>query len=524
MSMRNKNLLAGTALVVVAGVALAGCAAGDADEAPAAETDTINLELWYAPATYNPALATATSDLQNARLGYDTLLRAGEDGLVGGLATDWESISSSEYDFTLRDDATCADGTAITPSVVAGSFEYLVGLEEAGAVTWKNQAFGSGEPTFVADDDAGTLQIMLSEPYSQLLGGISQPGLGIICPAGIEDPEGLAAGAVEGAYSGPYVLTDEQPGASATFTLRDDYNAWPAWSSVEGTPAKTLNFSVQPDGNTSANLLDSGGIDGARFYDSNALRFADEEGFTTVEFASSAYNLVFNQSPGAGSVFEGNQELRAAVAQAIDPQGFNDAGLDGLGMTQYTVNSAGYACALEDPSLLQSYDPAAASGALAGQTIRLLFMSNWDPAADYIAESLRAAGATVEVSAPDPAEWSSQMRTEPQTWDVAIAAENAGPGLIHLSIARYLGPTYPEGGTNVVGADNPEGVAFFTEAMESADAAEQCAAFEAAQETILERVDMMPLITDTHRYVTRPGFAAYVFNGYWDPTAMRITG
>ncbi len=89
--MRNKKSLAGTALVVAAGVALAGCAAGDAEEAPATETDTINLELWYAPATFNPALATATSDLQNARLGFDTLLRAGEDGLIGGLATDWEA-------------------------------------------------------------------------------------------------------------------------------------------------------------------------------------------------------------------------------------------------------------------------------------------------------------------------------------------------------------------------------------------------------------------------------------------------
>ncbi|GAA1682240.1 ABC transporter substrate-binding protein [Microbacterium lacus] len=523
--MRNKKPLAGTALVVVAGMSLAGCAAGNADEAPeAAATDTINLELWYAPATFNPALATATSDLQNARLGFDTLLRAGEDGLIGGLATEWESASSSDYTFTLRDDATCADGTAITPSVVAGSFEYLVGLEDAAAVTWKNQAFGSGTPTFTADDGAGTLQITLSEPYSQLLGGVSQPGLGVICPAGIEDPEGLAAGSVEGAFSGPYTLSDQQPGVSVSFALRDDYDAWPAWTSVEGVPAKTLNYSVQPDGNTSANLLESGGIDGARFYDSNALRFADEEGFSTVTFASSAYNLVFNQTPGAGSIFEGNEALRAAVAQAIDPQGFNDAGLDGLGETQYTVNSAGYACALEEPSLLQSYDPAAASAELDGQTVRLLIMSNWDPAADYLAESLRAAGATVEVSAPDPAEWSKQMRTEPQKWDVALAAENAGPGLIHLSIARYLGATYPQGGTNVVGADNPEGAAFFAEAMQSADPDEQCAAFESAQETILERVDMMPLITDTHRYVTRPGFAAYVFNGYWDPSAVRITG
>ena len=76
----------------------------------------------------------------------------------------------------------------------------------------------------------------------------------------------------------------------------------------------------------------------------------------------------------------------------------------------------------------------------------------------------------------------------------------------------------------MVGADNPEGTALFAEAMESADPEDQCAAFEEAQKTILERVDMMPLITDTHRYVTRPGFAAHVFNGYWDPTAMRITG
>jgi peptide/nickel transport system substrate-binding protein len=76
----------------------------------------------------------------------------------------------------------------------------------------------------------------------------------------------------------------------------------------------------------------------------------------------------------------------------------------------------------------------------------------------------------------------------------------------------------------VVGADNPEGKAFFEEAMASADPDQQCSDFEAAQKTILERVDMMPLITDTHRYVTRPGFAAYVFNGYWDPSAMRITG
>lgn len=523
--MDTKRMLTGAAAIVAAGLVVTGCAstAAPADDAAAA-TDTINAELWYAPSTFDPAKASASSDVEIARLGFDTLLRQGDaEPIVGGLATDWETVSASEYVFTIRDDATCADGTAITPGVVAASFEYLTGLEDSGAVTWKNQAFGSGTPTFTADDAAGTVTIDLSEPYSQLLSGVTRPGTGIICPAGLDDPEGLAAGTVAGAWSGPYTLAENVSGVSVAYALRDDYDAWPEWASVDGEPAATINLTVQPDSNTSANLLESGGVDVARFYDSNALRF-DTDGFSTVTFASSAYNLVFNQAPGTGSVFEGDEALRAAVGQAIDPQGFNDAGLDGLGVAQYTVNSAGYACALDDPSLVQSYDPAAASAELTGKTIRLLIMTNWDPAADYLAESLRAAGATVEVSALDPAEWTKQMRTAPETWDVAVAAENAESGLIHLSIARYLGPTYPQGGTNVAATDNPEAVALFEAGLSAADTATQCENFEAAQKSILERVDMVPLITDTHRYVARAGFATHVLSGYWDPTAMRIVG
>lgn len=522
--MVRKRLLASTALLAGASLALVGCAA-DAGTDTDVTTDTINAELWYAPSTFDPAKAAASADVTVARLGFDTLLRQGDaDGLVGGLATEWESSSASEYTFTIRDDASCADGTTITPSIVAASFEYLVGLEDSGAQTWKAQAFGTGEPTFTADDAAGTLAISLSTPYSQVFSGVTRPGTGIICPAGLDDIDGLAAGTVEGAWSGPYTLTNTTAGVSATYSLRDGYDAWPEWETVEGEPAATINLTVQSDSNTSANLLESGGVDIARFYDSNALRFESDDAYSVVTFASSAYNLVFNQAPGSGSVFEGNRELRAAVTQAINTQGFNDAGLDGLGVAQYTVNSAGYSCALEAPSLLHEFDPAAAAEVLEGQTIRLLIMSNWDPAADYLAESLRAAGATVEVSAPDPADWTRQMRTEPATWDVAVAAENAESGLIHLSIARYLGPTYGEGGTNVAYTDNPEGLELYELGMNAADADSQCESFLAAQESILERVDMMPLITDTHRYVARDGFATHVLSGYWDISAIRIVG
>lgn len=520
--MVRKRLIVGVALTAAATLALSACSAAT-PTTKAGSTDTINAELFYAPATFDPAKSSASSDVTVARLGFDTLLRKGEEsGYIGGLASKWQATSASDYTFTIRDGATCSDGTAITPTVVANSFKYLVGLDDSGALTWKNQAFGSGTPTFTPDDSAGTLAITLSKPYSQLLGGLTGSGTGIICPAGIKDPKGLAAGTVDGAWSGPYTLSKVAAGKSASYSLRSDYDAWPAWKTVKGTPAKTINLTVQGDSNTSANLLDSGGVDLARFYDSNAARFADKADYSTVKFASSAYNLVFNEAEGSGSIFAGNRDLRVAVAQAIDPKGFNDAGLDGLGVTQTTVNSNGYACAVDGSSLIQKYDPAAAAPVLKGQKIRLLMMSNWDPAADFLSESLRAAGATVTVSALDPADWTTEMRTEPKKWDVAIAAENAESGLIHTSIARYLGPTYADGGTNVTSADNAEGEADYEKAMTSSDKATQCDAFEAAQKTILERVDMTPLITDTHSYVARPGFASSVFSGYWDISAMRI--
>lgn len=524
--MVTKRIIAGIALATAAGLALTACsAAGTAGGGTATKTDTINAELWYAPATFDPAKASASSDVTVARLGFDTLLRQAEGddgGYIGGLATKWKADSASKYEFTIRDGATCSDGTKITPTVVAKSFEYLTGLEDSGAQTWKNQAFGSGEATFSPDDAAGTLTISLSSPYSQLLGGLTRPGTGIICPAGIADPKGLAAGTVKGAWSGPYTLAKSSAGKSVQYTLRSDYDAWPAWKTVKGTPAKTINMTVQADSNTSANLLQSGGVDVARFYDSNAERFSGGD-YSTVKFASSAYNLVFNEAEGSGSVFAGDQPLRAAVAQAIDTKGFNNAGLDGLGVEQTTVNAASYRCAVDGSAFVQQYDPKAAAKELKGKTIRLLMMSNWDPAADFLAESLRNAGATVKVSAPDPADWTKQMRTEPKTWDVAVAAEDAQVGLINLSIARYLGDTYPEGGTNVSSSDNPEGVKAYQAAMATTDEAQQCSDFETAQKSILERVDMTPLITDTHRYVARKGFATYVFSGYWDPSAMRIT-
>lgn len=514
-----------TSILALAGVVTLGLAAcgnsGAADNAPGGTSTTINTELWYAPTSFDPATASSDADVTVARLGFDTLLRDGEDDqLVGGLATDWEAVSGSEYRFTIRDDATCSDGTTITPTIVADSLEYLTSSGESGAQSAKVSVFGSGTPTFTPDDAAGTLTISLSAPYSEVLNGLTLENTGIICPAGLSDPAGLAAGTVAGAWSGPYVLDNFSAGVSATYTLRDDYDAWPAWKSVTGEPAKTINVTVSSDSNTSANLLASGGIDVTRFYGSDAERFTEDDKYSYVTMPSSAYTLIFNEHPDSGSPFT-DQTLRAAVGAAIDPEGFNAAGLDGLGTPLTTVTASTVGCALDGASLVPTVDPAAAA-ALSGRTIRLLAMSNWDPAIDYLAESLRAAGATVEVSALDPADWQAQMRTEPNRWDIALNATDVASPL-SSAVSTYLGPNVADGGRNIGGADNAEGYQDLQDAMNASDADAQCTAFEKAQQTILERQDMFPLITDTHYVVARDGFASTVFSGYWDISSMRIT-
>lgn len=303
--MVRKHIITGVAAAIAFCLALGACGSSDKKaSSSSAAKDTINTVLWYAPSNFNPATSASSPDYSVARLGFDTLLRNGEakGSYVGGLATDWKANSTSSYTFTIRKGATCSDGTTITPTVIANSFEYLAKAKESGAQSWRKLAFGTGTPTFKADNNSNTLNINLSEPYSQLLGGVTLVGTGVICPAGLADTTGLAAGTVKGAFSGPYTLNNYKAGVSATYKLRNDYAAWPKWKNVTGNPAKTINITVEKDPNTSASLLQSGGLDMANFYDSNAKRFNTNGDYNTITDNSTANSLLFNEDSDRKSV------------------------------------------------------------------------------------------------------------------------------------------------------------------------------------------------------------------------------
>jgi peptide/nickel transport system substrate-binding protein len=304
-------------------------------------------------------------------------------------------------------------------------------------------------------------------------------------------------------------------------TLRDDYDAWPEFSTpVEGTPATTITFTPIADQTTLATQILSGGLDAGTFTGESIERFDGNDAYSQVSVAGLTSYLLFNERPG--SVFADAPELRLAVAQAVDPVAFTDVLTTGRGETIASVSSANVSCVNTDTDLLAGYDTDAASEALAGVTIRLVGTTLFSSGNEYVAEVLRNAGATVDFQNLDNANWST-MTTSADGWDVTVQGDINLLGTLTSSLLRVMGPAAEDGGRNKVGLVNEVGYAALTEAMTLVDPDEQCAALQEAQESFLGNVDAAPLATVPYTTVMAEGFSIRSFGDYTDPSTMRIT-
>ncbi|PRI12669.1 ABC transporter substrate-binding protein [Leucobacter massiliensis] len=494
-------------------------AAPDPQGAAFEPTDTIRATIDI-PATFNPAVGMSLPDFVLARMSFDTLVRKDDTGVVPGLAASWEATPNSAT-FTLREGASCSDGTPITPTIVKNSLDAFA--QSGGTIV--PQTFGSQTPTITADDAANTVTIDLEQPWAYLLQGLTSATTGIVCPAGLADPEGLAAGSVEGAESGPYVQTAAEPGVRYRYELREDYELWPEWSSeIAGEPAKKLEFVVSPDTSATSNLVLDGQLDIAKIMPESMDRFEGQSGYEVAKFLFSDFTLIFNEREGSPFT---DPELRKAVAQVIDRDEFNTVAMQGLGEVGTTLSNSSAQCVTgEDLGIVPS-DPAAAAKVLDGVKIRLvapLVVGTNGAGNVYLQEALRAAGADVTLDNVDVGTWISTVYTQPGDWDLTVFADLNTLGTLASPVGMYIGPGILEGGANV-GGGQPEGVeALYTEARATQDEDARCALLQEAAEKIVAGSHGTPLITDTYLYAQRPGFRVSMLGGSLDDHIFRITG
>jgi peptide/nickel transport system substrate-binding protein len=134
--MRPRTAIAPLAPLAAAGLLLAGC--GGASEAgstsgstqPAPSTRAgapgrgITIAATEDPGSMDPDAGSGNGEFVH-QLIYDPLVNLDVDGkVVSGLARSWRGDARS-MTFTLRDDATCADGSPVTPSLVARNFKRM---------------------------------------------------------------------------------------------------------------------------------------------------------------------------------------------------------------------------------------------------------------------------------------------------------------------------------------------------------------------------------------------------------------
>jgi peptide/nickel transport system substrate-binding protein len=515
---------AATAVITAATIVLAGCATtGGSSSGPSgAPVSTLRTTI-DVPSGFDPTKALSLPDYLLARDQYDTLVRRDAGGLVGGLATSWKS-TPTEAVFTLRTDATCADATPITPTVVKNSLDRLT--EPATAFPDLITVFGPGNTvTVTADDAAHTVTVALANPWGDLVAGLSIASTGIVCPAGLKDAEALAAGTVKGSQSGPYVLSASQSGISYTLTLRPDYKAWPAWkTAIPGQPAKTLQYLVSADPTATGNLVTSGQLDIGKIDAGNIARFKGQPGYDVSVNRFSDFYLVLNSRPG--SVFA-DPAVRKAVAQAIDRATFATVtSRDTAELSTMFVQKEA-PCNDAGGSALIPTDPAAAAAVLKGKKIRLVGPQVVGPNGagnQYIEEALRAAGADVRLDNQDVGSWAATVFGKPDAWDVTVFADLNFLGSMTGPLSRFVGKPVIQGGNKLSLGQNPAADRSFAEAVRATSEPARCAALQAAATSIIADADGIPLINDPFIYAVRKGFSVQMLGSSLDDPILRITG
>lgn len=529
-------------------IVLAACSgtdgtADDGDETSEDRTDassdrgfvdggTFAMALDSDPGALNPATSVQGSTNLLLSFAYDTLVYIGEDGeLVPGLAESWET-TPTEVTFTLASDATCSDGSAVTPETVVRSIEYVTNPET------KSPLLGVLIPadlTAEADGEAGTVTIRTGEPNVFLLH--STVAMFIICGEGLDDPAMLDG---ETSGSGPFELVESVAGESYTLSVRDGYTWGPSGTTTadRGVPA-TVELQVLTDESTRANLLLSGDINAAAFGGADRARVEAAPEILTQLLAGGMNEFFFNQQDGLPGA---DPAVRQALTQALD--------LDELGMiyTQGTgIPATGMATLSPRPCRdvdsvtghRPQVDVAAAEDALdaAGWTvgadgirakdgepltIRLLYNMDYGPGVEAGSEYQSAAwedlGVDVDLRGVASGAYSEAIFGTGD-WDVSMVP--LGLSLPSQLIGYLSGPGVADGGSNFSNIANDEYDSLTAEAATVPVDEGGCEVWAAAESALFDSFDVVPVVEPTQLLASN-GAEVFMPGGLAQGTMIKI--
>lgn len=469
--------------------------------------------------------------------GYDRLVAVHDGKVVPYLAESWEAAEdNSSITFTLREGVTCHDGTPVTPNVVAASFERLFTVEKKGINM--TQIFGAGPLSVSSDDSAGTVTIATETPFRALAEGLASGEAGIICPAGLEDPEALQTGFYG---SGPYLLEEAVHADRVVLKKNSDW-AWGPVIDGETVTAvdlpDTQTWRIIGDPTTTANALQTGELDVARLSGPDVKRFDGNQDFIVDRVRLNfPLTMTFQQGPGHPTM---DPALRAALSTIVEPESFAKAYVTDGSPFELATSFVHPEHACYDTQTNELYPSGGVDKAKeiledAGYTgvgtsltapdgsavsLRIVTSPNYaGQTGPYLLQAFEPLGATLDLQNVDGSV--AQQLTYSGQQDVGVASGTASfddpAGSI---IGYYAGTSVSEGGLNTFGpppSQDPTWTSLITDARAQAD----CEPWVEAQRHALTESILLPVAAAFWTRVATPSVDVDRGFYFFEPWAIR---
>ncbi|WP_246211473.1 ABC transporter substrate-binding protein [Phytoactinopolyspora alkaliphila] len=262
-------------------------------------------------ADWVPYQSTAQSQARLETHIYDTLLQfpSGElDQPEPALATEWEQVDATTWEFTLRDDVTFHDGSPFTADDVKASVELASGATDTDTVLQTRWVPTTGE---VVDDH--TIRLVTERPFASLLNAVRQTP--IVSSEDIE--EGSDALAQNPNGTGPFRLVDESE-TKKSMEANQDYWAGPP-------EIERLEWEFVGDPQTRVSALLAGQADVIdRVPAEQHATIEEADGYSLIS-ATASEQVNLWSIPGRVPEWDDSPELRRAVMLAIDRQALVDS-------------------------------------------------------------------------------------------------------------------------------------------------------------------------------------------------------
>ena len=223
-----------------------------------------------------------------------------------GLATDWERVEDTRWEFSLRDDVVFHDGEDLTADVVVDSLERTV----------ESEAFAEVPITAVEEVDDSTVAVETESAFAPLPAHLSRHEAVILSPGSFEDGD-----LVEPIGTGPFVFESMQTGVELRATRNDDYYG-------EAPTIESVRYEVVEDDQTRRMSLENGELEMARILPQETVRdLEDTDGIDV--YTPEIPRIRFLTFDTTTEPFD-DERVRQAVNYAVDRKELTESVLEGV--------------------------------------------------------------------------------------------------------------------------------------------------------------------------------------------------